>query len=510
MSQKLENDDIKSGPGCLALDDDMVASSIKNGDIALNLAAELDSGYQASPEVERRVRRKIDFILLPLISCTATLSFLDKVSNNYANNYGLSTALNMHGEQFSWSASVFYFSFLVWQPVVSYMNQHFPLGKVVSINCICWGLILLGQGFVKNYTGFVVLRFFQGIFEACVLPTFFLMCPIWWTREEQSLRAAFLFNSVAGILGGLFAYGIGQWHLQPDIHLYQYLYITYGAFTTAWGILLLVALPDSPVTAWFLNHEERLAAVARVRRNQTGMVNRKFKRDQVLETILDPKTWFYILFTFVSNVVNGGLNAFSTAIIKGFGFSTVNTTLLLVPWGFVATLTNIIIGLCISYTTGKRLFYMSGVILIPMIGTIIQFSLPHAARGILLFGYYLTGAYNAPYVMLLALVGSNTAGTTKKVVTSGVVWTAYCAGNIAGPFFFPQQDGPRYHLGTGVLLGSFVLQCLMALGFRLYLRWLNKQKESEDTGSQGDQEDSAAHAFADLTDKQNQLFRYTY
>ncbi|KAJ6066224.1 hypothetical protein N7444_000216 [Penicillium canescens] len=457
MSQKLENDDIKSGPGCLALDDDMVASSIKNGDIALNLAAELDSGYQASPEVERRVRRKIDFILLPLISCTATLSFLDKVSNNYANNYGLSTALNMHGEQFSWSASVFYFSFLVWQPVVSYMNQHFPLGKVVS------ELIPMAR-----------------------------------------------FNSVAGILGGLFAYGIGQWHLQPDIHLYQYLYITYGAFTTAWGILLLVALPDSPVTAWFLNHEERLAAVARVRRNQTGMVNRKFKRDQVLETILDPKTWFYILFTFVSNVVNGGLNAFSTAIIKGFGFSTVNTTLLLVPWGFVATLTNIIIGLCISYTTGKRLFYMSGVILIPMIGTIIQFSLPHAARGILLFGYYLTGAYNAPYVMLLALVGSNTAGTTKKVVTSGVVWTAYCAGNIAGPFFFPQQDGPRYHLGTGVLLGSFVLQCLMALGFRLYLRWLNKQKESEDTGSQGDQEDSAAHAFADLTDKQNQLFRYTY
>jgi hypothetical protein len=69
------------------LDEKTVAS--KNGDIALNLASELDAGYEPSPEVECQVRRKIDFILLPLISCTATLSFLDKVSNNYANNVSL-------------------------------------------------------------------------------------------------------------------------------------------------------------------------------------------------------------------------------------------------------------------------------------------------------------------------------------------------------------------------------------------------------------------------------------
>lgn len=124
------------------------------------------------------------------------------------------------------------------------------------------------------------------------------------------------------MLGGLFAYAIGQWEVQPGLHLYQYIYITYGAFTTGWGIMLFFALPDSPVTAWFLNHEERLAAVARVQQNQTGMINRHFKRDQVIEAILDPKTWFFFVFGFVSNIVNGGLNAFSTAIINGFGFST--------------------------------------------------------------------------------------------------------------------------------------------------------------------------------------------
>lgn len=69
--------------------DEKAVDRLKSGDIALDLACELDAGYVASPEVERRVLRKIDFILLPLISCTATLSFLDKVSNNYANNVSL-------------------------------------------------------------------------------------------------------------------------------------------------------------------------------------------------------------------------------------------------------------------------------------------------------------------------------------------------------------------------------------------------------------------------------------
>jgi ACS family allantoate permease-like MFS transporter len=103
------------------------------------------------------------------------------------------------------------------------------------------------------------------------------------------------------------------------------------------------------------------------------------------------------------------------------------------PWGFVATVANIIIGLGISYTTGKRLFYMAVIVLIPMAGTVIQFALPNGPRGVLLFGFYLTGAYNVPYVMLLALIASNTAGTTKKVVTSAIVWIAYCAGKSSLP-----------------------------------------------------------------------------
>lgn len=57
-------------------------------------------------------------------------------------------------------------------------------------------------------------------------------------------------------------------------------------------------------------------------------------------------------------------------------------------------------------------------------------------------------------------------------------------------------------MGIGVVLGSFTLQCLLSLGFSVYLRMLNRIKEQQVREASDHQEDSAAHAFADLTDKE--------
>lgn len=57
--------------------------------------------------------------------------------------------------------------------------------------------------------------------------------------------------------------------------------------------------------------------------------------------------------------------------------------------------------------------------------------------------YYLTGPYNAAFVMILSMSTANTAGHTKKVVTNAVLFLGYCTGNIAGPFFYKTSQAPR-------------------------------------------------------------------
>ena len=47
----------------------------------------------------------------------------------------------------------------------------------------------------------------------------------------------------------------------------------------------------------------------------------------------------------------------------------------------------------------------------------------HVAR---LICYYLTGPYNAGFVLILSLSTANIAGHTKKVVTNAVLFLGYC------------------------------------------------------------------------------------
>ena len=55
----------------------------------------------------RKVRFKIDAIVVPIFLITQGLQFLDRTALNYANLFGYQTALNLKGQEFNYlSASM--------------------------------------------------------------------------------------------------------------------------------------------------------------------------------------------------------------------------------------------------------------------------------------------------------------------------------------------------------------------------------------------------------------------
>ncbi|MAD83206.1 MAG: hypothetical protein CL912_09585 [Deltaproteobacteria bacterium] len=50
----------------------------------------------------KRVRWKIDLIILPIFLITQALQFMDKTALNYANLFGYKQALNLKGQQFNY------------------------------------------------------------------------------------------------------------------------------------------------------------------------------------------------------------------------------------------------------------------------------------------------------------------------------------------------------------------------------------------------------------------------
>ena len=99
-----------------------------------------------------------------------------------------------------------------------------------------------------------------------------------------------------------------------------------GLITVVTAVLYWFLFPDSPTNAWFLTPEERVKAVIRIKENQTGVENKTFKRDQMIEALKDPKTWLFALFTILADVPNSLLNQ-RTIIVTSFGWTPLQTTL---------------------------------------------------------------------------------------------------------------------------------------------------------------------------------------
>ena len=101
------------------------------------------------------------------------------------------------------------------------------------------------------------------------------------------------------VFGGFVAYGISF----TDGHIlapYKIIYILLGALAILVGIAVVIFLPDSPVHAWQLSKEERIAVLERVREDQSGMENKHLKKEQVVEALLDVRTWLIVLTVMLS------------------------------------------------------------------------------------------------------------------------------------------------------------------------------------------------------------------
>lgn len=140
-------------------------------------------------------------------------------------------------------------------------------------------------------------------------------------------------NGSQQIVGGLLAYCFSLVDSGP-LKSYQALFITYGCFTVVYGFFVLWWMPDSPMRAKCFTEEDKHLMVERVRANQTGLQNRRFRKEQMIEGFTDPQTYGYCLIQLCTTLPTSGLGAFANIIISGFNFTVLETQLLAMVLGF--------------------------------------------------------------------------------------------------------------------------------------------------------------------------------
>lgn len=222
----------------------------------------------------------------------------------------------------------------------------------------------------SSFASLASVRFLLGMFEATISPGFVAITGIWWTRQEQASRSAIWvsFLGFFGTIGGLITFGIG--HISGSLATWKLIYLILGAFTIIWGVLFILVVPDNPATARWLSEDEKLVAIQRVVENKTGTKSKTFVKEQVVEALTDPKILLLGLISFVNAVASGGLS-FGSIIIKGFGFTSLQTTLMNMPLSFLQAVFTLLGGWAQTKLPNARLYVGSIAMIPPIIGTLL-------------------------------------------------------------------------------------------------------------------------------------------
>ncbi|EAW07360.1 putative MFS allantoate transporter [Aspergillus clavatus NRRL 1] len=490
---------------------DAVSGEIR--DIGADLYAEGEQLTAEELEEEGKVVRKLlDRRILPMLYLTYVLQFLDKLSLNYASAYTLIPDLGLEGQRYSWVAAIFNFGYLFWAIPANLLIQRLPLAKYMGVVIIIWAGLVIAHVGAKNYAGILVLRFLLGMAEACVSPCMMNFTSMFYKRSEQPLRMSLWLsgNGMATMVGALLGFGLGHSH-NTSLHSWQLIFLTIGLINLLTGCLFLWLMPDSPSTAKFLTHRQRVVAVQRVSENMIGVKTKQIKPRQAVEAIYDPKVIFCVCIGIGCGVINGGVSNFASSLIKGFGFDGIYATLLQLPTGAIEVVVVPICGLISTYVRDSRCIVLAVVCLIPFGGLLgIRFtSLEH--RWTLVGCTWLQYIVGAPVIVSWNLLATNVGGHTKRSMANGLWFTMYAAGNVAGANIFFAREKPRYQSALLGLLICYAGMIVLAGAAYFYMKWENKRRDRRAPAGESPsmrEEAAVLDGFKDLTDMQSKNFRY--
>ncbi|KAL4931765.1 MFS general substrate transporter [Aspergillus undulatus] len=464
----------------------------------------------ASVEDDRRVLFKLDMILIPVMGLCYMMQYMDKLALSQATLFGIREDLNLQGPNYSWTSAIFYFGYLAWSWPSSYLMVRLPIGKYIAATVFVWGGVLMCHAATKNYGGLLAARFFLGVGEASIAPGFALITGFLYKRDEQPARQAawFFGNSVANIIGGVVAYGIGSVK-GVSVNSWQLLFLALGTITAGMFFWLVFLLPDSPKNIIFLSKRERNIVLHRTLENKAVVTTGDFKTQQAWAALRDPQTWFLVLYTFCVNLWNGGTTSFSAIIINGFGFGRLTSLLLQMPMGVAQALFLIISAVVATFIPRTRILMMIFNTAVSMAGAILVWKLDEDNQKGRLTGLSLAAVFGANIPLAMSLVSANVAGFTKRSVTSVLTFVAYCVGNIVGPQLFLEEEEPTYPTGmkgaiSGLALGCFFLGCLL-----FYYLLENKRRDAKyGPPRELTDEEELAQGLSNKTDLEIENFRY--
>ncbi|KAH6908856.1 major facilitator superfamily domain-containing protein [Coprinopsis sp. MPI-PUGE-AT-0042] len=452
------------------------------------MSAKSDCGSSSSvqqtkeSELEKRVWKKLDLWVLPVVTMFYLLSFLDRTNLGNARVAGLQKDLGMSNHQYSVALTVTYVPYILAELPSNLVLKTIGPNYLLPTMLTLWGIATTLQGLVTSYKALLAARFFLGLFEGGVFPGLVLYLSSFYPRKRLQWRISIFFSaaSLSGAFSGLLAFGIVRMDGVGRKPGWAWIFILEGIFTFAFGIISFVLLPQSPSHAHFLKQEEKDYVVSRLK--EDGAVEKDEREDafswkEVGRAFCLPQVGMLAVVLFMDGTVLYGLAYFAPSIVQGLGYTPAKTQLMTVP-PFAAAFIVTMLGAFVSDKNGCRGMISIFSFILCIIGfSIFLVAHDHHSRYISLF-FSICGVYlSAP--SLSTWNANNAAPHTRRATAIAIGFIMTNSGGILATWLLGAlSPPPKYELATKVLLGFSVAMLAVTVLNLVYLQNENRKKRA--------------------------------
>jgi MFS family permease len=127
--------------------------------------------------------------------------------------------------------------------------------------------------------------------ESGFYPGVIFYLTTFYKRSELAGRLSIYYaaSEIASAFTGLLAFGVFQ--IRGGLYGWQYLFLIEGSLTIAGGIVAIIFLPKSAITAYFLTEEEKILAYHRIAQDSSVTPDAKFNFRFAIRIFKEDRLW---------------------------------------------------------------------------------------------------------------------------------------------------------------------------------------------------------------------------
>ncbi|KAJ3547216.1 hypothetical protein NM208_g1619 [Fusarium decemcellulare] len=437
-----------------------------------------DTIITVSEKLSTHIRRKFDRHLLPLVCVLYVLSYLDRGNIGNAKTAGAQDDLGLSDSQWAWVLNSFYICYTLFE-WTTLLWKLLPAHMYISSLCFLWGVVATCTGTVNNMAGLCVCRAALGILEAAFGAGAPYYLSLFYQRRELGLRVSILvgMSPLANCFAASLAYGISQ--INASIEPWRLILLIEGAPAIIVAPFVYFFLADSPLTAKFLNEEEKEASVARLATKDTTSKS-KLNWKQALAGLGDYQPYVHALIHFCCNYSFAGLANFLPTIVQSLGYSSIDAQGLTAP-PYGASFLLCVGAAFFSDNFGHRGFIIAACSAMAGIGYLLLAIVEDMDRvNIRCLGIWFAVMGIFPCLTLnITWLLNNQGGETKRGIGLAIIAILGQCSSFLSSTVYPKTDAPFFVKGCAIGCALTFLITVLSLGLHFKLDFENRKRDRE-------------------------------